>query len=88
MLDDMICRWCQNSESGCFHEEALEHLHNDFTSMNSIGDKGSPCRSSLALLLKDQIGDQRGGEWEPQIRFEKTEEKSPDYTQRTSDEEY
>ena len=44
--------------------------------------------TKLWYQLKDQIGEQRGGEWEPQIRFEKTEEKSPDYTQRTSDEEY
>jgi len=42
------------------------------------------------FFIKGEGPDRRpeGGEWEPQIRFEKTEEKSPDYTQRTSDEEY
>ena len=38
--------------------------------------------------MKDQIGDQRGVNGSLKFDLKKTEEKSPDYTQRTSDEEY
>jgi len=44
--------------------------------------------TSYGYGVKDRTGDQRGGEWEPQIRFEKPERKSPDYTRHTSNNEY